>query len=304
MAIYFDLDLEQLAPDPELLARIPPRLAHYYLALPLAREDEQVSVVMAHPENQTALATLERLLGAGVLPLYASEQYLRAAVHRVYPDAGTVQAAVVAWGDATALDKAVCEAAYHMGRLLHLPVVDAGAETAQTPGALLVRAAPPADQLPALLAQTAAPLLLVRGPRPPLRHLLVVLRGYASDDRLLDWALPLADRGRAAVSLLALSPSPHIDLDALLCGEGPHKTHLTRCLQRLETGGVPARLVLRPGDPLDQLVAELHQQPYDLLLIAAEGEGAFVLRMLAALQTRGVHARRPVLIVKAPTPAA
>ncbi|HXF63481.1 MAG TPA: universal stress protein, partial [Caldilineaceae bacterium] len=157
------------------------------------------------------------------------------------------------------------------------------------------------EQTPTWLAQAPAPFLLAPGPWRPLRRLLVVLRGFASDARLLDWVVPLARQSRAAVTLLVLSHLPCPNLQALFCREGPHKAHIDSCRRRLEEEGTSARLVIRQGLPLNQLLDELAQpHGYDLLALAAEGQGVFVTQVLMALQRRRLHAQRPVLIVKPP----
>ena len=56
MLLHYDIDVDKLYIDPELLACLSAQLATYYLALPLARDEEQVSVLMAYPDNHTAVA--------------------------------------------------------------------------------------------------------------------------------------------------------------------------------------------------------------------------------------------------------
>lgn len=50
-----------------VVRQIPYGMALYYMALPLAYEEEQASVIMAHPENRTALIRLSDLLNADVV---------------------------------------------------------------------------------------------------------------------------------------------------------------------------------------------------------------------------------------------
>ena len=60
----------------DLLRRVDRRVASYYLAVPLAGEDDRVTVATAYPDNAGALRMLERLLQAVVVPVAGSEDEL------------------------------------------------------------------------------------------------------------------------------------------------------------------------------------------------------------------------------------
>ena len=105
MTLYLDLnafaEMNTGTPaDSELLRRVDRRVATYYLAVPLAGEDNRVTVATAYPDNADALRMLERLLQAAVVPVSSSEDDLRAAIARIYPDIVPGEGAVMAWSDA------------------------------------------------------------------------------------------------------------------------------------------------------------------------------------------------------------
>lgn len=310
MRFHDDLDIEQfvdqLAIDPELLTRVSAQLARYYLALPLAREENQVSVLMAHPDNHTAVAVLARQLGGEILPLGGSEEGVRRAIQRVYrSDKGVEQRPVrqVAWYGAPFTP--VARMARKVGHFLRLPVyhLQQGAvsnENGETP--LLVVEGMPAAQLPDLLAQASGPLLLVRGATELPRRVLVALRGFASDATLLDLLVPLARRNNVSLTVLMLATVHPINVARLLCHEGAMKAHATACLQRLQQEGIQAQLRVQPGDAVTQIVNEINQQSYDLLVLAAEGQGTFVAHLLTMLEQEQGSQNYSVLIVKPPVP--
>src|SRR4051812_26572911 len=63
------LDLSHIAVDPNLAQQLPPGVARYYEALPIAREGDSVTVAMSHPENVTALAVLTQFFRAQIVPI-------------------------------------------------------------------------------------------------------------------------------------------------------------------------------------------------------------------------------------------
>ena len=79
------LDVRDITPDPDLVGRVPHATALYYMALPLAREDGEISIAMAHPENATALAKLSRLLGSPVVPVRGSPTAIRSVLQSLRP---------------------------------------------------------------------------------------------------------------------------------------------------------------------------------------------------------------------------
>lgn len=99
MASFFDLNLNTISIDAELAKQVPYALSSYYLALPLARENGRVSVIMAHPENAAALQTLGRLLDAHIVLVAGSATAIQTALAHIYhPDAAATP--VLAWSDA------------------------------------------------------------------------------------------------------------------------------------------------------------------------------------------------------------
>ena len=246
---------------------------------------------------------LGRRLGADVLPLAGEEADIRRAIERVYAVGSVANGAhisQVAWRGAP--QSAVECMARRVGHLLHLPVrhIESLTEPA-VEGALVITAAVHAAELPALLTQLPGPLLLVRKAAHLPRRLLVVLRGYASDEMLLDMLIPLARGNEVSITALMLTTPRPTALARLLCQEGAAKEHVEACLHRLQNAGIAARLLLRLGDPQTQVSDELAQHPYDLLVVAAEGQGVFVAQLLAALETRQILSEHSVLIVKPPT---
>jgi hypothetical protein len=50
--MYPLLALADISIDPELARRLPRRLAYYHLALPIAQDEDDITLAMAYPENR------------------------------------------------------------------------------------------------------------------------------------------------------------------------------------------------------------------------------------------------------------
>lgn len=319
MVAQLDLTTLTQSADHDLLRRVPHDLAAYYQALPIAREEGRVTVVTPHPDNHAAIAVLARLLGAEVTPVSAGETAVAAAINQLYPTqlphrqvlswttgdqaAGPSMAGAYPWrarvqATATLFATVLGLSVNHLASDTCAPVLLA--HPADSSGTLLVCHIARPEQLADLMEQTSASLLLVRGePRRP-RRILVALRGYASDTAALRQARSLLDRHETAVTVLPLSQGSGWQPDRLLMTGTAARRHLDGCLHSL---GPMAAIRLRSGDPSEQLIAELSDNTYDLLVIAAEAWGEFVLHTLERVQAAGVLPDQPILIIRPPVTA-
>jgi hypothetical protein len=312
MALQFDLSSFANNADRELLKRIPRRVASYYLALPLASEGGRVTVVTAYPENTAALHVLERLLNAEIVPVTSSELALQEAIAGIYAESAPTAQSILAWTDDPAWYEAVVLTAQDFGRTLDhgvhildsaLSIGDVIAAAGRQDAALLVTHVSNPASLSRLVHQSATALLLVRGEYAPIGQLLITLRGYGSDHQALERVLPIIVRENALATVLPLTRSTSSHLNELLAGDSPARQHLQAFLHELDRQDIQVTVRLRPGEPVSQIVMELAQGTYGLLVIAAEAEGQFVWQVLSRIDNEQVWPGRPVLIVKPPVGA-
>ena len=311
MTLHINLTTYPHIADGDLLRCVPQEVAAYYQALPLAREEGRVTVATPHPDNRTAIRVLAGLLGAEVVPVLAAESAVAAAIERLYPTQA-LHRQVLSWTDdssseATSWRARVQATATLYATSLGLSVTHLASDTrapallrqlATTPNALLVCHVSDPALLAELMQATSASLLLVRGETDLPRRVLVALRGFGSDRAALRQARPLLDPTQTAVTVLPLAHGRNWQPDRLLLANDAARLHLDGCLPSLGTGPVAVRL--RDGDPAQQLIAELAHAPYDLLVIAAEAWGEFVLQTLTIINAAGVWPNQPVLIVRPP----
>jgi hypothetical protein len=313
MTLYLDLNafsqaMAETPADSDLLRRVDRRVATYYLAVPLAGEDNRVTVATAHPDNADALRVLERLLQAAVVPVAGSEDELLAAIARIYPESAPGEAAIMAWSDDPAWAEAVIAAANAFGRAAERPVVIM--DSTATPDEVIARAGYDFSLLVArvtdeaarerLVRQSPVSLLLVRGPYAPIDRTLVALRGYGSDFETLERIYPLLAREGAGATVLPLSHPGGTRPNAPLNGNVSARRHLQQFLHAANRGDARVDIRLSQGDPADQIVTELAGGRYDMLVVAAEAEGEFVWRVLARIEREAMWPGRPVLVVKPP----
>lgn len=304
------LDLNNITINDQLAQQIPFVLSRYYLALPIGRENGRVSVAMAHPENEKARQVLARLLQAEIVPVFVPEQQLRERLAGL-PSAGrSPSRQVLAWYGRPEWESAVTNTATTLGDTLQtmttlltaneLTLSEVVALAAAGSYALTVCPLPDQALLPTLLSESHTSLYFVRGELQPLRRILLVMRGFASDERALEWLLPFALHHEATITLMPLLDGRGIDLNGYYRQDSYAAQHLARCAQRLLTAGVSVDLKFRQGPAELQVAEELSGNEYDLLALAAEGEGNFVCQVLTAVEEHQAHHGRPIFVLKPP----
>jgi nucleotide-binding universal stress UspA family protein len=320
MSDYPYLSLNQITIDPELARTLPRRLAFYYLALPLARDDEQLTLVMAHPENQLAVNMLESALGARVVPVQGSGAEIRAALDLVWTgETGPRTTRILCWGSTPEQAALAASVADVVARALLVQTVSMDASQCNLDTilslareehySLTVIDEPPDDTVSHVLRHSSTPVLLVRGASLALRHILLVLRGHSPDEHVLDWIIPLALAAQARVSLLTLSPAvaqagqrrhPRTPsrLASLLSTDSEAGQHIRSCAHRLTGAGIKGQLRLRQGLPEQSIASEVSQGDYDLITLAAEAHGDFVQRVLSRIKALPANNQQPVLVIK------
>lgn len=315
MSDYPFLSLAHIDIDAALARQLPRRLAYYYLAFPLARDEDQLTVVMAHPDNQSAIALLQNVLGMQIVPVQGSASEIRAILNRLWDgEADSAAPHILAWGsNAPVAAVANVFASALAAEVLTLDAAQTPAEAALTVArkgqySLTVIDALAVPDLSLLLRESSTPVLLVRGETCALRRTLLVLRGHSPDDSVLDWVIPLAQAGNTRVTLLTVAPTAAQGyrrgsqvmrgLAPLLAADSAPGDHIAACVERLTAAGIEGQIKLRQGVPEEQIALEVKQNAYDLITIAAEAYGDFVQRVLVEIERQSPQNRQPVLVIK------
>lgn len=329
------IDLRHIAIDPTLAQHLPPGLASYYEALPVAREGNSVTVAMSHPENVTALAVLTQLLHAEIVPIRTDGAAVRAALEQIYARESTEAHGILAWLPASthaAWQERLAQSDFLAGNAqpsaqqsgapntitwLDSEKIDTDALLAAATGGnyqLTLCALPSSPQhspeeiaeiQSVLLREIHTPLWLVPTKPHLPQQILLVLRGFASDEVALTWVVKLAQGQNSykrsdaqTVSLLPImGQAPWGALSYLQQG-GLAQNHIADCALRLEQAGIQPTLTLQSGDPRQQVAQAIRYGDYDLMVIAAEGHGQFVGQLLVDMEEKCTWPLGGVLVLK------
>ena len=307
------IDLNQIVLDVELVRRLPRKLAYYHLALPLAVDDDQISVAMADPDNQLALDLLTELLGEPVVAVHSSAAEIRTALDQVWQFVKEPVPQWLSWGEnpitaSHSLSIATALSPLFAARVIDLRDNDLSVVigfSQQDNFQFTVLSAGSRETLPILIRSAATPLLLLFGElKLPFTRILLSLRGHSPDLSALDWLIPLATTGRhVETTVLAVTtipqPGQRRPLDSLAALLDPNSStaqHLTLCTERLAGAGISGYIKFCQGDPVSQIATEFEKGHYDLLVIISEAHGDFVQAVLTAINVQTTpHA---VLVVK------
>lgn len=310
MAPYLQLDLNTITIDVQLARRVPYTLSRYYMALPLGQDHGYVSVAMAFPDNVKARQILGRLLQAEVVPVFTPEESILSALECIHCPEDRASHSILAWYDQPWWETAVTAATRMQGDMLQAKATTLASPEVRLDEALALAATgqyelvvlplPVNLTLSTVLSQGATPLFFVRGGHQTIRHILVVMRGFASDEQALDWLIPFTWQQQPTVTLMPLTNGTDLNLSQYHHRESLAGQHLEHCLRRLNAEGVSVNLKFRQGNAIQQVVEEVIGDAYDLLAIAAEAEGSFVSQVITAVGQHNAHRNRPIFVLKPP----
>lgn len=328
--IAHHLALDSLVMNPRLARRLPPALAFRYHALPVAEDRGRITVAMADPNDTTARAAVSAALGTRLYVVQADPTAIDGLLTEIWPEETQHVLRLLVHHQASPIADEVQAYAQYLADLLdgHLIDLQTAAGTDATfddlveeignSHDLVIFGEPDQSPLERLLSgpadlraseQMSTSVLIVRQPRWPLRRMLLVTRGYETDNVAVDWIIHLAQPSNAAVTVLAVLPDvPAMCNQAarMQCGladwlatDTPLGQQLRRIVQRLVNWGAEGTLRFRQGSPEQQIWGEVTEGDYDLIVITADHPSWWLRRLLGELVTPLLRwANRPVLIAK------
>jgi nucleotide-binding universal stress UspA family protein len=157
-------------------------------------------------------------------------------------------------------------------------------------------------------------VLVVIGERPSLRRILLCTGGTRHADATAQFAGEIGRRVNAAVALLhVMAEPPAVYVNLIRSEEGSTEdllqsnSRLGRSLRHqkelLETAGVPCEILLRHGQVLPELLEELRQAEYDLVVSGSSPSHNKLRTYVMGNITREIvnRADLPVLVVRGET---
>jgi len=101
------------------------------------------------------------------------------------------------------------------------------------------------------------------------KKILVTMDCSAVDDLIIEQVTALALQNRAEVSLLHVVHSHTLDQDRVLREDA--ETTLAARRDMLRSQGIEVRIVIRSGEPDDEILKEIEENDYSLVAMATHG---------------------------------
>jgi nucleotide-binding universal stress UspA family protein len=323
------LALDRLVINPKLARRLPSGLAFLYHALPLAEDNSCITVAMADPGDAIARAAITAALGAKLYVVQADRAAIDGLLAETWPEASQHPLRLLVYHQDKSRNGEVCAYAERLSHMLdgHLTHLESTAPSGATgdlageaePGYDLVILGEPGQRATERLLSspaTAGPLqptptslLIAQRPRWPLKRILLVTRGYETEDAAVDWITRLAQPSRAAVTVLAvvpemptttsnLAPRMQCGLADWLATDTALGQQLRRISQRLANWGTAGTLRFRQGPPKQQIRCEIAEEDYDLIVVANDHSSWWLHQLLGELIPDLLSwTDRPIMIV-------
>jgi nucleotide-binding universal stress UspA family protein len=329
------LMLDKVVVDPALARRLPPALAFRYHALPIAKDNSHLTVVIADPNDQRACEAIAASLGVKPYLVQADPVAIDKRLAEIWPDETQhVPLHMLVCHQASPIADEVKAYAQYLGDLLdgqlsYSPTETEGGinfddlgEKASRGYDLVVFGEPDQPLVKRLFSGPAGcqaterlptSVLIARQPRWPLKKILLVTRGYETDNIAVDWLVRLAQPSKTVATVLALVPAsaamyqhavtymPY-GLADWLATDTPLGRQLRRITQQLVNWEVEGTLRFRQGSPSQQIQREVAEGNYDLITVAADSPDWWLRRLLGEVVNPLLHwADRPVLIARPTT---
>ncbi len=290
--MYPLLSLSQVSIDPELARRLPRRLAYYHLALPIAQDEDNITLAMVYPENRRVVEVIQTALGTVVTPVRSHADEIRQVLDTIWANEGeNRQSGLMGW--TTNPDDETALASYMQSLMVallleenisisHNPLTDFIAQVNAARPLLAMCVATDLEICRALISGISTSLLLLRGSFTLPQTILHVLRGHTPDQHARDWVIPLSQYYEAQITLLAaansiMAPqgSPLMsDIARLILPE--HPAQVVEYGKMLASMNLRGRIRIADGLLEDVLVHTLEAEPHDLVAIATENNGKYV----------------------------
>jgi len=290
------LILDHLDPDPALARRLSPDVASRHHVLPVAAKDRRVTVVMADPTDTEGLEAVISELGIEPYVVQGDRTSIDRLLAQLWCEEWQNPPHLLAYAPTDARLDEIRSYAEYIRDLLNASIeyvpgetaLDALVQKARDDYELVIIGRSDKSFCQRLLSRLTdrksgghlpASLLIARRPRQPLRRLLLVIQGNASDGEATDWTLRLAGPSGASVTALAVVPP----VPAMYCGLARMEQGLAELLttdtilgrqmrqvtQQLVNGQIEGTLRLRQGSPEWEIRREVAEGRFDLLVIAA-----------------------------------
>jgi len=302
---YPFLSLKDIDFAPQLAARVPAYLAYYHLAIPVAEEDDQITLWMVYPDNPKVVKLFQELLGQTVFPVRGSQNEIQQLLDQFYSSQSVPTSNQF-------LNGAGHPYVANLAAIFQSEVVDASRQSFKTlfktiqqdPQifSLVSVEGVNSKQARILLRDCPASLLLLRGQYPIPKRILIALQGHSPDLQAIQIALTIAGFHQADITLLGIAAPMkrhHVQgIATLLDHDTKAGQHVHNCLAAVQITGIEGSLKIRQGNPVEEIGQEFTEGNYDLMVIPVETYGDFVYRVLEKVKEYSPQSSNPIWAVR------
>lgn len=283
------LHLADIDIDPALVRRLPSHLAYFHVALPIAEDDDTLTVAFAQPDNRATRELIEGALGSPIVAVRSRSDDILGVLDRVWQDVDLPERAIYLWSSdplrlqtLSSYVARVVTPAYPELPMYAAPLGSAIGHTPDTRAVLLVAHSDTPEGRRDLVLRAPAAVWLVRDLASRPRKVLAVLRGTQPDRQLLTWLPALSQNLPIEIIVLAAatpaadaSGSPLISRFAvMLSPDTPLGAHLASMRQAFARARIHGRVLLREGTLAEAVYEAVRDSPVDIMVLAAESQGA------------------------------
>jgi nucleotide-binding universal stress UspA family protein len=316
-----------------LAKKLPPRLAFSYHMLPLALENNRVTVAMADPENKFAVEAVKSVLGANPYIVKSDQSWIDKLLFELWPHYQDTDLHLLICSITNRPLIAFREYSDYIRNLLMVPnsnictllgvqklcmhtleesvdvidllILEENIKAKHRKSSLKI------PEVQRVIKKYKSSVLIAREPQSPLKKILVVLGGENRDHVTLDWIMKLAIPSQAEVTLLAaIPPVPRmyqglpemsVEIPKILEGKSALGNHLECLVGRLEAHGVDVALRIPEGDSKWVIHQEMIEGDYDLVAVAAEPDDWFKKVLLRSVVDPVLgFTNKPIFIARPP----
>jgi hypothetical protein len=288
------LEINNLEVKSRLAGLLPPGMARRYHVLPVSMEDEKITVAMADPSDTEARSAVLKTLGPSTYFVKADLHAIDNLLAELWPEPTNHSKQILVWTPTNKNAGEVNSYAQHIAALLNSRVsqsrcqgesrdetISLPTEAERLNSYLVIFGIPERSTLKrlvpklnerSLLDRMTTSMLVVRNPRWPIKKMLLVIRNEDTDEAAIDWAVIMARRCDAAITVLPILPPVPLmyaglnrmryNMSTLLATDCPLGRKLRQITRRLNEWEIKGTLRLRDETPDLQIRAELTEGNY------------------------------------------
>lgn len=161
-----------------------------------------------------------------------------------------------------------------------------------------------------LLEKISTPLIYVPQAQNDMRHILVCMGGLGYALGVEEWALFLAQKTNANLTILHILEKVFYDYptaseiqshgEEILESDTPHAHNLHLALENAKEAGIPTSLKVRQGDVIHEILAEIGSGEYDLVAMGTHSSAQSMRRLFMPNVTAEVAESIAIPVLTAP----